>query len=420
MVQYLYAAYSIGGHDVPPEKQPEILEWQQTILGIAKEEMGHFLTVQNVLRLIGGGLNLDREDFPWDIPFFPFPFGLERLSRESLAKYIFAESPDEWPPDVTQAERKEIEGVVGSSPGQVPHRVGELYELMIEVLGNAEALADSVFRTETVPFQASWDEWGRSYNGQGRGATSQGPSPNVIVQRVSSRSNAVSVLKAIARQGEWPQQDPSAQEESHFRRFLKIFRAFPRLGKDSWSPTWAVVSNPQAPGVTSPNAGPVIRHSEASAWATLFNIRYRMLLAYLSHSFRLSSENLEAGDASPRGIIISRTFGEMYNLRSTAGILVQLPLVDDKKPERAGPPFQMPYTVKLPAEEADCWRVHLDLIEAASMLLKDLSKKASGSRGAYAIALLNSDLHARLEIKKLLGASRLSPVQPAPARSLAL
>ena len=142
------------------------------------------------------------------------------------------------------------------------------------------------------------------------------------------------MLQDIARQGEWPQENPAAQDESHFRRFLKIFRAFPKDEKAS--PTWAVASNPQAPGVTSPDAGPVIEDPEASTWATLFNIRYRMLLAYLSHSFRLSSENLEAGAASPRGMIISRTFGEMYNLRSTAGILVQLPLVNDKKTERAG------------------------------------------------------------------------------------
>ncbi len=419
MVQYLYAAYSIGGPDVPLKEQPAVLEWQQTILGIAKEEMGHFLTVQNVLRLIGGGLNLDREDFPWDIPFFPFPFRLERLSRKSLAKYVFAESPTEWPADVTSAERKEIEAAAGSTPENIPHRVGELYELMIEVLGNQEALADSVFRTETVPFQASWDEWGRSYDGTGRGATAQGPSPNVIVRRVSSRSDAVSVLEDIARQGEWPQEDPSAQEESHFRRFLSIFRAFPKSEKGSWSPTWAVATNPQAPGVTSPDSGPVIQHPEASTWSTLFNIRYRMLLAYLSHSFRLSSEALEAGAASPRGMIISRTFGEMYNLRSTAGILVQLPLVNDKNPERAGPPFQMPYTVKLPPEEADCWRVHLDLIDAASALLEDLSKLPTGPRADYATALLNSDKRAQIEIHKLLGSSRHSAPQPA-RRSLAL
>src|SRR5215472_10141366 len=94
MVQYLYAAYSLGGPQVPVDQQKEVLSWQQSILGIAKEEMGHFLTVQNVLRLIGGELNLSREDFPWDVPFYPYDFALEPLTRSSLSKYIFAESPE--------------------------------------------------------------------------------------------------------------------------------------------------------------------------------------------------------------------------------------------------------------------------------------------------------------------------------------
>src|SRR5262245_34570971 len=65
MVQYLYAAYSLGGPQVPEEHRPKVLEWQQVILGIAKEEMGHLITVQNVLKVLGGPLHLDREDYPW-------------------------------------------------------------------------------------------------------------------------------------------------------------------------------------------------------------------------------------------------------------------------------------------------------------------------------------------------------------------
>src|SRR6266487_3152506 len=69
MVQYLYSAYSLGGPQVPAAEREKVRGWQEAILGIAKEEMGHLLTVQNVLRLLGGALNLDREDFPWDSEF---------------------------------------------------------------------------------------------------------------------------------------------------------------------------------------------------------------------------------------------------------------------------------------------------------------------------------------------------------------
>src|SRR3954454_23915800 len=65
MVQYLFAAYSLGGPQVPPELRDEVRDWQETILGIAKEEMGHLVTVQNLLTALGFPVNLDREDYPW-------------------------------------------------------------------------------------------------------------------------------------------------------------------------------------------------------------------------------------------------------------------------------------------------------------------------------------------------------------------
>src|SRR5262249_53734715 len=44
MVQYLYAALSLGGSKVPADHRIEVSEWREIILGIAKEEMGHLMT----------------------------------------------------------------------------------------------------------------------------------------------------------------------------------------------------------------------------------------------------------------------------------------------------------------------------------------------------------------------------------------
>jgi hypothetical protein len=41
MVQYLFAAYSLGGPQVPSGLRDEVRAWQETIFGVAKEEMGH-------------------------------------------------------------------------------------------------------------------------------------------------------------------------------------------------------------------------------------------------------------------------------------------------------------------------------------------------------------------------------------------
>src|SRR5437870_936621 len=53
MVQYLYAAYSLGGDQVPADQRDLVQMWRRNLLAIAKEEMGHFLTVQNILTLLG-------------------------------------------------------------------------------------------------------------------------------------------------------------------------------------------------------------------------------------------------------------------------------------------------------------------------------------------------------------------------------
>src|SRR5581483_8265063 len=71
--------------------------WKRSILAIAREEMGHLLTVQNVLRLVGGPISLDRSDYPWDTPFYPFDFSLEPLTFDTLCCYLFAELPDPIP-----------------------------------------------------------------------------------------------------------------------------------------------------------------------------------------------------------------------------------------------------------------------------------------------------------------------------------
>src|ERR1700742_5143365 len=87
MVQYLYAAYSLRD-DVEQARR-----WREILLLIAREEMGHLLTVQNILALLGGPINIDREDYPFHTPFQAFPFQLERLTRGSLACYCYAEMP---------------------------------------------------------------------------------------------------------------------------------------------------------------------------------------------------------------------------------------------------------------------------------------------------------------------------------------
>jgi len=414
MVQYLYAAYSLGGPDVPAERQSDVLEWREIILGIAKEEMGHLMTMQNLLRCLGGPLNLDREDYPWDSEFYPFRFKLEPLTCKSLAKYVVAESPD--PSQWSGPEADEIRKLAEEDAGDAPlHRVGELFETIQELFEDKGALKDADFRGSTYPFQANWDEWGRGYKGGARGnatgAAMRG-TPDVILMPVTARTDSVGALKAVATQGE---ANSTADETSpsHFARFLRIYRA---IKGSSWSPSRNVPENPivipDFVRQAEPSAweGTPITHPEGKLWGNLFNVRYRLLLTSLLHTFDYPSNLSEVSQLTPRGLLVHATFGEMYNLRAISEILVRTPLTADDSKRMAGPPFQMPYTLKLPHDPADRWRQHLDLLEASRLLICELLGKTEHPkpRHTYLLALQKVDSESAAMIQALLGGKTIS------------
>jgi hypothetical protein len=410
MVQYLYAAYSLGGPQVPKRYRDQVRGWQEIVLGIAKEEMGHLISVQNVLRLIGAPLHFAREDYPWDTPFYPYPFMLEPLTLTALAKYIFAESPAGWSGPLADEIKKLLPKTTST-----PHPVGELFDELLLRLKDRKFLPDEIFQPETWPFQAKWDEWGRGYQGGARGNTGRAPAstPDVLAQPVASRDDAVASVTKIAEQGEAPL-TANMSNPSHFARFVKVYEEMKALQpvwkKGKWTPWRNVAVNPYVPeaGGASPRTKQdhePITHPEAVLWGSLFNVRYRMVLAYLIHSFDLAGGLNETRPWSPRGTIISAAFGEMYNMRAIATFLVQTPLSikPGAKDKSAGPPFQMPYTLDRPTGEANRWRLHRNLLLASAPLVERLLALSHPSRHRYLNSVREADQSLLGVIDRILG-----------------
>jgi Ferritin-like len=415
MVQYLYAAYSLDDErpDLEPDERKKVAEWRNLILSVAKEEMGHLLTVQNVMCLLGGQMELVRENYPLDSAFYPFEFSLEPLSIGSLACYAYAEMGDEPPgepafqDELQKLVRKHLQERARKSkkkPKQVrgasAHKVGKLYQRISEILGNPKLIPDSLLQENSVPFQAYADEWGRAY---GIAVPPSLPRPEfklsrkyedicresenfqkriadgamhatIMIERVATRQQALDALMRIAVQGEGRGIEP----ESHFMRFRSIMKDFLKCRDENadWKPpTHAVADNPQIQWKDVPDepTGSQITHPLSNKWASLFNLRYRMLLTYLSHSFQLARDGSQA---QLRGAVMHKVFAEMYNLKAIAGILVRLPLKEPRRDplndRRAGPPFQMPYTLAISMDAMDRWRLHRDLLRGAIELNRDL------------------------------------------------
>jgi len=422
MVQYLYAAYSIDTDQASQEIREKVKGWRANILSVAREEMGHLLTVQNVLVLLGAPVNFGRQMLPWDHEFYPFPFSLEPLSLESLECFIYAEMPrvdsirkpapgkqrsKSAAPRFSAAKQEQvIQEITGRLAKRFPkkniahdmHRVGELYDEIIALISDHEKIPDSAFDEASFGMQAAGDDWARGYKPVPKLVDPEGtivkahrpasgtPHPAfadqdayVQVDRAATRAEAVKALRALAAQGEALHlRHNDIDEPSHFERFVQIYEEFKTLKSGNLvhavprNPTTRIDFHKLKPRRTTYIG--VDHHDEVAAhyFAQLFNQRYRLLLSYLSHSFRLARMH-PLNEPSLRGMVMHRAFGEMYNLKAIAGLLVRLPRHGGG---RAGPPFEMPYTLDLPHSEADIWLLHRDLIAASQKTCSEIFRLA--------------------------------------------
>lgn len=404
MVQYLYAAYSLDPDGARADQRDTVIKWRLSILEIAREEMGHLATVQNLLRLIGAPLTLERDEFPFGTPFYPFEFQLEPLSIHSLAKYVVAEMP----PGLSGREITTIRRQArDANRGKSVNRVGALYRRLRSVFGqiNATDLA-----ADSAGVQARDGEWRLGY-------------PRIIVLGASDKKSALAAIDAISEQGEGipaPKPAESIDPDSHFARFLTIYRQFaksrsaglvapvpthPNLQEGPWQD-----KNMEAGRFTNPTA---------KLWAQLGNKRYRMLLMFLTHALHLEAPVNRVEQASPRGLLLTFCFGEMYNLRSLAAILSKLKLKTGGGRAVGALPFELPFSTRLSEREIDRWRLHRDLLSAALKLAEQISSTGSPSTnaGEFLTAIQATDRAALRDVENMI--AQLAPrpavgVQPVP------
>ena len=435
MVQYLYAGYSLGRVDESDPRYERVRLIGHLLQHIAREEMAHFATMQNLLHLLGAPLHFDREQSPFASDLLPFRFKLEPLSLGSLAKYVIAESPRPLPGDgsLTDDEIKRIHGEVtnqakASNDGICPGHVGDIFARLIWLFRNG--LQDRDFRRDTQRSQAEWADWGfepkrRSLDGVSLEAEQSlvrqfsGSDPGVL------RSAALDALMAIAEQGEGV--DPGgAGKESHFEWFWLLYRKFAELQQMPGKAP--ILQIPINPNTTFPRAHAIpsfkmvdagleaateagrISNPRARRWAQLFNIRYRILLAELHHFLRIDTALYDAnGDRLARGYLAIGVFNEMRRLKKIANKLVQLPKDQTDDPHRAGPPFELPYTTQLPDGEPNRWDMHLSTSHAAGKLVSELLDSAEDGSDEFLLDLKAADEQDQATMAALASGKALPP-----------
>jgi hypothetical protein len=403
MVQYLYATYSLKSSDeVTDVEQQAALDdaaedsWPQVLLGIAREEMGHLLTVQNLLLLLGLPPNLEREDFPPRKDLYPFPLHLERLTRQSLAKYIVAEAPA----DATGIE--DIVELAQGSAGSAINRVGVLYGLLGVVFTSRDGVAagdsgsaawddvvrlvaqaahqqsppetwhlpDEAFLPETVAQQSAPEDWQVG---------------DLRVHRMADRAAAVEAIRDVGEQGEGP---TTAGAPSHFERFLLMYRGMrglpPFPADDEWVPTREVPMDPRS--------GTHIADARTRRWADLADLRYALTLGFLEHHLLASGDD--------RAVLAGWVFAEMRSrLGFLARRLTSMPL-DDRgaAAAAAAAPFTLPSRLHLPGAETARWALHGARTQAALPIAEELRAAGAGEEDDRFLAGLAASDRARLAL----------------------
>lgn len=396
LAQYLYAAYSLKSSDEVPDHAEEVTRWRDTLLNIAKEEMGHLMTVQNLLLLLGAPLNFEREDAPFRFGLYPFPFRLEPLGKESLAKYVLAEKPvDPANQLLTKKQVKELRTRAKLGGVAVVNRVGALYAkvLMLFSESNDANLAtlrgmlpglEAEFDKRLGPddllpadspgllLQAPTDEWSRNSDDL-----------KVFVPPVKDRAQARAALLQIMEQGEAGSGTPEG-EISHFQRFWKLYQEFPdRSEKKAWTATRRVAVNPNTllNPPTSKKSGN-ITNLLTRAWAELFNLRYRLVLDVLAHYLQVTP--VEAPQfVQKRGFLGGKAITEMFWLTALADKLTTMDRGAASRTGKAGPPFELPDSMALPHRDEESWRWHLKQHEEFDRLVAALSPQETAENQQF-------------------------------------
>ena len=225
MLQYLYGMYSATNPIIAG-----------ILRGIAIEEMGHFICVQNLLLSCGQAPHLGYGKWT-DTQFRPFPFKLEPVSRHSLAKYTIVEQPDDRHIDPAQrADLGRISEDALLSAGQHvgPFRVGLLYAKIYWLLRPSdEELADPTMEPwsgfPVKEIAAAPEHAGRHVregfiiNASARNAVGRhwkGNHDTVIVKTIVDRPGALALVAEVSAQGEGFGVTP----DGHFDRFVEAWR----------------------------------------------------------------------------------------------------------------------------------------------------------------------------------------------------
>jgi hypothetical protein len=376
IVQYLYARFSINF-----ETGGELAVKSDTHLeAIAEEEMGHLLTVQNVLLLIGAPPYLERQRTAPPAEQ-PFPFLLEPIGLPFISRFLVAESPID----------AELPDNLGELKETIEH-VGALYAMLYWLFQDSDApqepwlLPPSEFpagrHVKPEEYNANTelviDMLNRADDWLASGDIHVLPPPTAALDTPAAMADAARrALYDIALQGEGPVETgpDTPKETSHYHRLLGIYNAL----KASPNITLAldVPVNPHLEPVDPANAESepgLITDRAALRHARLFNLRYAMLLLEIALSVSIPRSREVDNEAVRATLAIRAILVEMIRgVGALSRKLVTIALKASQSgvgPPCAAAPYGLP-SEPFPTSERERWELLLSLIDESRAIIEE-------------------------------------------------
>ncbi|TLQ47751.1 ferritin-like domain-containing protein [Streptomyces marianii] len=346
MLQYLYAAYSVPTHGAGAEYvrrglwTPEQLRLacgdggetldegvRSMLMNIAREEMIHFLLVNNILTAVGEPFHVPRIDFgtvDHELAV-PLDFSLERLGPGSVERFVQIERPEDLVEEVRRGD-----GPAAPAAYDERHPYGSLSELYADLREGLRNVPDL--------FMVDKGRGGGEHHLFLRESLNR-THPDYQLE-VDDLAGALFAIDVITEQGEGGVLDPRGEETSHYHAFLRISELLrsaptdgPHPGAERWNPAYPVVRNPTL-GQGNP-AMETVTDAGARAVMKLFNRAYFMALQLMVQHFG------ECPDAALRRSDLMNAAIDMMTglMRPLAELLVTMP--SGRRGMTAGPSFEL-------------------------------------------------------------------------------
>ena len=330
MIQYLYAALSLRRSDA------------RTLVGIAIQEMGHLMSIQNLLIALTGLndhgmpslLHLGRDRYRHQSDHNPLPFRLEQISHATLAKYAVIERPEHIASDDLRTRMEALESEAEKDGAEV-NPIFALYAAIRWLFQTSDQLQDGPGLTPTMGFKPGWHLTDEDFvsssiiDSFASSIEEWNSLPGLIVEVAHNVSEAAAIIDEITAQGE----GLLSNQESHFSQFLELLDKY-EAGRVR------VQSRPRTPYVPGQHSveDPLaveISNSYTVLWATLFNLRYELLVVDIALAISQPRDN------PIRRELVQLTIDQMNQvLRPLAKALTEKPL-GHTYPVNAGPPYEL-------------------------------------------------------------------------------